>query len=78
MGKKVDVEPLKVGVVLTIPAAGSESSSTCVITNEDAQLKKSAGTSTLRPMFAIMKPRINLLFLNIKFRVESLICSVTS
>ena len=60
MGKKVDVEPLKVGVVLTIPAAGSESSSTCVITNEDAQLKKSAGTSTLRPMFAIMNPELTL------------------
>jgi alcohol dehydrogenase YqhD (iron-dependent ADH family) len=49
-------EALPVGVVLTIPAAGSESSGGTVITNEDGWYKKDAGGDFLRPRFAIMDP----------------------
>jgi len=49
-------EALPVGVVLTIPAAGSESSGATVITNEDGWHKKDAGGDCLRPRFALMDP----------------------
>ncbi len=49
-------EALPVGVVLTIPAAGSESSGGTVITNEDGWYKKDAGGDFLRPRFALMDP----------------------
>lgn len=47
---------LPVGVVLTIPAAGSESSKNLVITKEDGLLKRGYGSEKLRPQFAIMNP----------------------
>jgi hypothetical protein len=59
-GAKVSHELLEVGVVLTIPAAGSESSTSCVITNEELKLKKSSGSTALRPVFAIMNPELTL------------------
>jgi alcohol dehydrogenase YqhD (iron-dependent ADH family) len=49
-------QALPVGVVLTIPAAGSESSGGTVITNEDGWYKKDAGGDFLRPRFALMDP----------------------
>lgn len=49
-------ESLPVGVVLTIPAAGSEMSDASVITNEDGDLKIGFGSSICRPKFAIMNP----------------------
>ncbi|NLI90311.1 MAG: iron-containing alcohol dehydrogenase [Epulopiscium sp.] len=55
-GKAQIEEALPVGVVLTIPAAGSESSTGTVVTNEDGGYKKSAGADILRPKFAIMNP----------------------
>jgi alcohol dehydrogenase YqhD (iron-dependent ADH family) len=51
-------DTLPIGTVLTIPAAGSESSTGSVITNWDAQLKKDAGKLSLRPVFAILNPEI--------------------
>jgi alcohol dehydrogenase YqhD (iron-dependent ADH family) len=57
-GKARVIETLPVGVVLTIPAAGSESSSGTVITNEDGWYKKSFGGNIIRPKFAIMNPEI--------------------
>ncbi len=51
-------EMLPVGVVLTIPAAGSESSNGSVITNEEGWLKKDAGGECMRPRFAIMNPEL--------------------
>jgi len=51
-------EMLPVGVVLTIPAAGSEASNGSVITNEDGWLKKDAGGECMRPRFAIMNPEL--------------------
>ncbi len=49
---------LPVGVVLTIPAAGSEASTSTVITNEDGWLKRGFGSNLIRPSFAIMNPKI--------------------
>ena len=44
--------------ILTIPAAGSESSTGTVITNEKKQLKLSCGAEFLRPEFSIINPEI--------------------
>jgi len=49
---------LPVGVILTIPAAGSESSGASVITKEEGQLKRDIGYDFLRPQFAILNPEI--------------------
>jgi len=47
---------LPVGVVLTIPAAGSESSTASVITNEEGWFKRGIGTEAIIPKFAILNP----------------------
>ena len=44
------------GSVLTIAAAGSEMSNSCVITNEEGWYKKALDTDLARPKFAIMNP----------------------
>ncbi|MCM1070471.1 MAG: iron-containing alcohol dehydrogenase [[Clostridium] fimetarium] len=58
-GKAVVGEALPVGVVLTIPAAGSEGSGNSVITKLDGMHKISLRTdSALRPKFAVMNPEL--------------------
>lgn len=58
-GKKVVEKALPVGVVLTIPAAGSEGSGNSVITKLDGLHKISLRTdSALRPKFAVMNPEL--------------------
>lgn len=58
-GKRIVEEALPVGVVLTIPAAGSEGSGNSVITKLDGLHKISLRTeSALRPKFAIMNPEL--------------------
>ena len=58
-GKSVVKEALKVGVVLTIPAAGSEGSGNSVITRLDGLQKLSLRTpDALRPVFAVMNPEL--------------------
>ncbi|MCM1312951.1 MAG: iron-containing alcohol dehydrogenase [Bacteroides sp.] len=53
------VEALPVGVILTIPAAGSEGSGNTVITKVDGLHKLSLRTDkVLRPRFAIMNPEL--------------------
>ena len=47
---------LPIGVMLTIPAAGSEMSNSCVITNEDGDLKKGVNSDLCRCRFCIMNP----------------------
>lgn len=47
-----------VGVVLTIPAAGSESSNGSVITNEEEHSKRGFGGDFMRPVFAVMNPEL--------------------
>ena len=49
---------LPIGVILTIPAAGSETSSGSVITNDENWLKRSMGSEVLIPKFAILNPEL--------------------
>ena len=49
---------LPVGVVLTISAAGSETSDSAVITNEETGKKAGINTDFNRPKFAIMNPEL--------------------
>ncbi|MCF8018507.1 NADH-dependent butanol dehydrogenase [Petrocella atlantisensis] len=51
-------ECLPIGVVLTIPAAGSESSGGSVVTNEDGLWKRDIGSLKLRPVFALLNPEL--------------------
>lgn len=58
-GKSIPEEALPIGVVLTIPAAGSEGSGNSVITKEDEQRKVSIRTEyVLRPKFALLNPEL--------------------
>lgn len=58
-GKATVGRALPVGVVLTIPAAGSEGSGNSVITNERTMQKISLRTpEALRPKFAVMNPEL--------------------
>lgn len=57
-GKAKAEETLPVGVILTIPAAGSESSPSSVITNEDGWLKRGYGALVTRPKFALLNPEL--------------------
>ncbi|MEA4869035.1 MAG: iron-containing alcohol dehydrogenase [Christensenella sp.] len=49
---------LPVATILTIPAAGSESSEHTVITNEEKGLKRGYGNPILRPVLSIMNPEL--------------------
>lgn len=49
-----------VGAVLTIAAAGSEMSNSCVITNEETGVKKGCNYDICRPKFVIMDPELTL------------------
>lgn len=58
-GKKIVEKAMPVGVVLTIPAAGSEGSGNSVITKRDGLVKLSLRTeSALRPKFSVMNPEL--------------------
>ena len=54
-GKPVET-CLPLGVVLTIAAAGSERSDSCVITDNENHLTRSIGTDKVRPQVAFMNP----------------------
>jgi alcohol dehydrogenase YqhD (iron-dependent ADH family) len=54
--RKTAVEALPVATVLTIPAAGSESSISSVITNEEGPWKRAVDEECLRPVFSILNP----------------------
>lgn len=56
LGKDEIEKALEVGVVLTLPATGSETSFSTVVTNEDTKEKKGIDHDILRPVFAIMDP----------------------
>lgn len=49
---------LPVGVVLTIPAAGSEGSGNTVITKVEGLHKKGMGSDCLRPRFSLLNPEL--------------------
>jgi hypothetical protein len=54
LGKGEPEAALPVGTVLTISAAGSESSTGTVITNEDGQLKRAVNSDLIYPRFSIL------------------------
>ncbi|MBQ4322378.1 MAG: iron-containing alcohol dehydrogenase [Clostridia bacterium] len=49
---------LPIGTVLTIPAAGSESSHNSVITNEKTMVKRGTTGQCLRPKFSVLNPEL--------------------
>ncbi|MCL2183816.1 MAG: iron-containing alcohol dehydrogenase [Chitinispirillia bacterium] len=57
-GKAAPEKALDVATVLTIPAAGSESSPSSVITNEDGGFKRGLTNDLLRPVFSILNPEL--------------------
>ena len=60
LGKVVPTECLRVGAVLTLPGAGSESSNGSVITSLSEGLKRSCDTDLARPTFAVMNPELTM------------------
>ena len=58
-GKRI-TEALPIGVVLTIPASGSETSPVSVVTKEEGRQKQLAASGLLRPKFAILNPELTL------------------
>ncbi|MDR0389764.1 MAG: iron-containing alcohol dehydrogenase [Spirochaetaceae bacterium] len=56
--KTMPKSALPVAAVLTIPAAGSESSISTVITNEKGPWKRGLNVECLRPVFTIMNPEL--------------------
>ena len=56
-GKRIE-RALAVATILTIPAAGSESSGDTVITNEEKQLKYGYGSPHLRPLLSVINPEL--------------------
>ena len=56
-----EVEPTKalpIGVILTISAAGSELSNSCVISNPELGIKNGFNTDIIRPVFAVENPTL--------------------
>ena len=58
MGKAKAEAAISIGVILTITAAGSESSVVSVILNEKTQMKKGYHSSFMLPKFAILNPEL--------------------
>ncbi len=56
-GKQPD-KVLDLATILTLPATGSESSDSVVITNEDGLIKKGFSSDKNRPLFSIMNPEL--------------------
>lgn len=55
---KLLLQSLPVGVILTLPATGSESSNSSVITDEATQTKRSIEQEAVIPRFALLNPEI--------------------
>ncbi len=58
LNKAAPQATLPTAAVCTIPAAGSESSLSAVITNEEGGLKKSINLDLIRPVFSILNPEL--------------------
>lgn len=58
LGKGAPSAALPVATVLTIPAAGSESSTGTVITKEEGALKRAVNSELLYPRFSILNPEL--------------------
>ena len=59
-GKRKAVKCLPVGSILTIAAAGSETSNSCVITNAETAEKRAYDDDIARPRFAVMNPELTM------------------
>ncbi|MDL2205722.1 iron-containing alcohol dehydrogenase [Eubacteriales bacterium OttesenSCG-928-N13] len=57
-GKALPETALPLGCILTIAAAGSESSNSCVITQASTQQKRGLNVELNRPRFALMNPEL--------------------
>ncbi len=57
-GKGELEEVIPIGVILTIPATGSETSDASIITNEEGWYKRAFADNSLRPKFAILNPEL--------------------
>jgi alcohol dehydrogenase len=57
-GKAVPREAIPVATVLTIPAAGSEASTGCVVTKEEGLLKRAFNSELVYPRFSILNPEL--------------------
>lgn len=60
LGKEKVTKSIPVGVVLTIPAAGSETSDSAVLTDTEIGFKKGLSCQQNRPVFAVMDPKLAL------------------
>ena len=58
VGKAKPQSALDLGIILTVPAAGSESSVVTVVTNEETNMKKGFHSHMMLPKFAILNPEI--------------------
>lgn len=58
LGKRPVERTLPVGAVLTISAAGSETSSSAVLTRDDTLEKRGLTSERIRPRFAVMDPEL--------------------
>jgi alcohol dehydrogenase YqhD (iron-dependent ADH family) len=57
--KAVIEQALPIGVILTLPAAGSEGSDGSVVTDTDTQSKFDCGSELIRPKFALLNPELS-------------------
>ena len=55
-GKGANTDVLPLGTIVTLPAAGSEMSNSCVITREEDQCKRGRNTPLNFPKFSILNP----------------------
>ena len=58
VGKAVPQKALPVATILTIPAAGSEASTGCVITDENGWYKRAVNSELIYPRFSILNPEL--------------------
>ena len=56
--KRTPEKATPLGVILTIASAGSESSNSCVVRNEEENTKRGVNTDVFRPRFAILNPEL--------------------
>lgn len=56
--KAVPKRTIPVGVVLTISSAGSETSNSCVISNDKTNIKQGFNSDLIRPLFALENPEL--------------------
>ena len=58
LGLQNPAKALPIGTIITIAAAGSELSNSCVITNPETKIKKGFNKDIVRPLFAIEDPEL--------------------